>query len=306
MNRDNMILAILVAFPVVVVGFFVVIELLQRRLGSTECPHCFQRIPKDAFKHGLPCLECGAVLAEAQSRVDTSRLPRACRKCVTGDDCLELWDGEVYCRNCIGKQSSRLLQAAESDQLGEEMSYSIPSIAWRMFLFAMATMIGFSTLVAVLLIVAGGGREAPGAFAVVLVISSPVIVMFTAGVSIALPLLRPKTIVWNRQLIVRLGSQLRVSSLAECRWYEGRMSQVNVWGSGFLLRGKALIVEIPNVKTGEGNRMAVGCTDESREIWKSFFELAEIPQKRRKQSWWSSWFRPRASPEITAAKSDAT
>lgn len=288
MNRDNMILAILVAFPVVIVGLVVLMGLLQRRMGSTECPHCFQRIPKDAFKYGLPCLECGGVLAEVESRADTTRLPRSCRECVTGDDCLELWDGEVYCRDCIGKQSTRLLQAAESAQLSEEMPYSIPAVAWRMCLFSMAGMLGFATLIAVLVTIAGGGREAPGAFAVVLVISCPVIVMFTAAPPIGLQLLRPEMIAWNRQFIVKLGSQLIIRPLAECKWYKGQMSELNIWGAGFLLRGKALIVEIPNVKAGEGNRMAVGCTDESREIWESFFELAGIPQKPRKQSWWSS------------------
>jgi hypothetical protein len=102
-----------------------------------------------------------------------------------------------------------------------------------------------------------------------------------------MPLLRLKVIAWNRQLIVRLGTRLLVAPLTDCTWHEGKVSDMTVWQFAFLLRGPALIVEFPKETAKDGNRVAVGYTDDTRDLWKSFFEIAGISQTLRKQWWWS-------------------
>jgi len=85
---------------------------------------------------------------------------------------------------------------------------------------------------------------------------------------------------WNRQLIIRIGTRLIVVPLADCKWREGKLSQMTLWSYAFLLRGSVLIVKLPKEKSKDGFLVAVGYTNETREIWKSFFEIAEVPQSR--------------------------
>jgi hypothetical protein len=51
-----------------------------------------------------------------------------------------------------------------------------------------------------------------------------------------------------------------------------------------LQRGRALIVELP-AETAHGDRAAVGFTQETLDIWKSFFAIAGVPRTRPEDSW---------------------
>lgn len=89
---------------------------------------------------------------------------------------------------------------------------------------------------------------------------------------------------WRSRLVMREGSVVHAFSLSGCTWKEGRLAQMTIWKWGFLLSGRALILELPKEITrqeGVGDRMAVGFTPQSYELWKSFFILADIPQTSR-------------------------
>jgi len=45
---------------------------------------------------------------------------------------------------------------------------------------------------------------------------------------------------------------------------------------GFLIRGKAIIIEMPRTIAPEGNRLAVGFSDESSRVWRAFLTLSEV------------------------------
>ena len=302
MNNDNMFIVILVTFPVVVGGLVTLILLLSYRMSSRECPHCFRRIPKDALDKGVPCPECGTELAESDYAIPTDLTNHPCRECGASIDCVELWDGETYCTTCVEKHSPQLLELVGSKQLTEDMPYSIGAVTLRMFLFGFAVIGGFATIVALPFAIGGNWQKALQFFGVILLIGSPVILLKTCAGAAAMPLMRLKVMAWNRQLIVRLGTSLLIAPLAECSWHEGKLSQMTVWKYAvLLLRGPALIVELPKETAKHGNRVAVGYTPETFDIWQSFFTIAGVPRTPPKQSWWSRRKRKKATSPDTAA-----
>ncbi len=280
MNGDEKAILILIGFPMIVGGMATLITWLSRRLSSTECPFCLRRIPKDTFKYCVPCPECGTEFSETNTLDDIVDSTSSCAQCASSIDCIPLWDGKSYCSSCLEKQSPGLLQAAGPNQLGEAMPYSISVVAWRMFLFAFAAIGGFAMFIAVSVAIAGDWQMALQGFAIFLLIGSPFIILWTCGGAAAMPLMRLKVMAWNRQLIIRIGTRLIVVPLADCKWREGKLSQMTLWSYAFLLRGSVLIVKLPKEKSKDGFLVAVGYTNETREIWKSFFEIAEVPQSR--------------------------
>ena len=295
MNRDTMFIANLVAFPVFVGGLATLMIVLHRRSSSCDCPYCYRRIPKDALRKGVPCPECGAELAESDHAIATDQSNHVCRECGASVDCVELWDGETYCTPCISENSPRLSDAVGSNHLAEEMPYSITAVTWKMFLFAFATIGGFAAIIALPFAIGGNWPKALQGFGVVLLIGSPVILLWTGAGAAAMPLMRLRVMAWNRQLIVRLGTRLLIAPLAECSWHEGKLSQMTVWTYAFLLRGPALIVELPKGAAKDGNRVAVGFTEDTFGVWQSFFTIAGIPRTPPKQSWWSRGKRKKAT-----------
>ena len=154
----------------------------------------------------------------------------------------------------------------------------------RMFLFLSSFLGCLVALAIVPLLIAGKWMEALQMYAAAMLMLSPFIIMFTAAAPAAYLWARPKTIAWKGKLIVQQSFGLIVASLADCTWHEGRQGHMTVWKLGCLLRGPAVILVLPKEVAKAGDRLAVGFTDETREVWRSFLELAEVPQTAK--LWW--------------------
>ena len=293
MDRDTMMIVWLITFPVIVGGAATLLSLLTRRFTSRECPQCLQRIPKSAFTNSVPCPECGAELTVSERTSPDFGSNSVCGKCGRSVGCVTLWDGKSYCAICIGEQSPQLLNAVAASMYAEVIPCSIGTLAWRMFLFSVASIGSIAGTMALLVgLLSGDWQNALTGIAVILLLGLPVIVLFTAGGPLQLAFARFKVIAWNGLLIVRHDMRLLIAPLADCTWREGKQSQMTLHRYAFLMRGPALIVELPKTIAKEGNYVAVGCTDETREVWRSFFEICAIPHSPQKKAWWSFGNRP--------------
>jgi hypothetical protein len=260
---------------------------LARRLTSVECPHCFVSIPKHTAVNEVPCPECG-VEPEGYTPLPAEN----CCRCKSNVDCVSLWDGESYCKVCLDEHAPELVEVRELPLLSEELPLPALTIARRMFVFAFLTALGFATFIAILVgVLSGDWQKAMQGFAVIMLCFSPVVVLWTGFSANSNRLLRLKVSVWNRKLIVRVGTQLIVAPLAECVWWSGKVSQMTVWNLSFLLKGSAIVVEVPKHLAKEGNRIAVGLRPPMRATWESFFNLSGIPEQPPKPSLWSRVFK---------------
>lgn len=79
--------------------------------------------------------------------------------------------------------------------------------------------------------------------------------------------------------------QMVAASLPECKWFVGKVSHMTVLKLAFLIGGPAIIVEIPRALAGEGNRVAVGFTQETFKTWQAFLQLSRIPELPPKGGW---------------------
>lgn len=289
---DNLeIIVYLAAFPFIVWGLLAAFGLIMRGLSTAACPYCWRRIPRDVWKHGTPCPECGANIAEG---VDSHSLVESmglCRVCGITKQCIELWDGQTYCHSCIVQRSPRLLQEANGGQLAEEIPPAAGAATRRILLQLSSVLGGLAAVFIAPLLMAGKWMEALEAYATAILFLSPFIILYTGAVASAFWWARPKTIAWRGKLIVQHNFGLIVAPLAQCTWHEGRQWHMTLWNFGFLLRGPALILVLPKDVVKGGDRMAVGFTNETREVWRSFLELAGVP--RTTKLWW--WERKRAA-----------
>ncbi len=238
-------------------------------------------IPRDAEKLGLPCPECTQHLGAA---TDSAPATADCCLCQSTHTTTVLWDGNAYCHCCITAVSPALLAAALIPVLAEELPYRVPEIATRAFWYMVRLVVGFAAFWGVLAAIASGIRDGAWFFGIWLLCGIPVILLWTSAASIALPLMKTKTMAWRGKLIVRLGSGLLVAQLTDISWRDGVMSEHTIWKFSNLLRGPSLIVELPKSVSPEGNCVAVGCTPDAMEVWRAFFTISKVPIAQNTQS----------------------
>lgn len=288
MSNDAIFIIILVSIPIVAGTALTLISLLSMRLSSCDCPHCFRRIPKDVYKHGVPCPECSVIPEAAAQIAPTQEMHDACHACDRSTDCVRLWDGNVYCPACISQKSCRLLEASRCATLSEDLPSVSGTLAWRMSQFGIGLFSGIASVFALVTRLAEGDwQKAPACFVTFFCLGLPVILLFAWAAVLAGRLGRLKVMAWNGRLIVRFGMRLRIASLSECTWRLGRVSEMTLFKIAFLLPGDALLIDLPTRKSDDGNRVAVGHTKESREVWQAFLELADIPRTPEKRRRWS-------------------
>lgn len=258
------------------VGFMAlgaVLIYVSRRLSSAACPACFKSVPKNGLKLGMPCPECEHVASlETNARV----LERQCRFCATDSNVTHLWDGQSYCRDCMCNVSTELWIAASKPVLSEDLPYETAEVAKRALWFYLRVVIGFSAFWGLLASIAAGLRDGAWFFGIWLMIGLPVCFLWTLATTVSFPLAKTKSMVWSGQFMVRIGTQLVVAPLTDISWRIGRMSQHTVSNGGFLMRGPSVIIELPNSTAGNENCVAVGCTPNELEVWRSFLTIADV------------------------------
>lgn len=141
MNEDAMIITVMVAFPIVVGSMGILFILGLRRATSTQCPHCSRRIPKAVITLSLRCPHCDRIAGDAtagskalspvariaEPLANTQRC-KFCDKAVERRPCVRLWDGEVYCIDCVNAHDPNLFTCAQTNAKLEE---TMPHSAWR-------------------------------------------------------------------------------------------------------------------------------------------------------------------------------
>lgn len=238
----------------------------------------------------MPCPECE--MLPAVSAVET--VPKTeCCLCGSRSQVAVLWDAKKYCDSCIRSVSTKLVAAASNRVLSEELPYNTSEICKRALWWTIRFVGAFAAFWGVMFAVAAGIRDGVWFFGVWLMCGLPVICLWTLAASIALSLMKTKTMIWNGTFMVRMGSHLLIAPLKDISWREGQMSQHTLSKFGHLLRGPSLIVELPESVAEDGNCVAVGCTAGSMEIWRSFFTIAGIPASdtKPKKGWFSNLFR---------------
>lgn len=272
------------------------------RIQTRDCPNCYQRIPKSLIERGLPCPVCGSILGEGQT-LGSEVAESNCTVCNTSlGDCelLALWDGRHYCRNCLQATGLETTGAVDTGLvLSEDVPDSAISVAGRASILYLLLMSGFAGLIAILAGIFNGLLAALNVFGVLMLLSSPVVLLFTYASWLAMTMIRPRTTAWNGQLIIQSGPTVMVAPLAECYWAEGKASQTNVMKIGFFFRGNAIVVEVPARYARDGNRIAVGFTPETYELWKAFLTLARVPTISSKPNWWKRWRGSNTLPQST-------
>jgi len=268
-----------------------VLVYVERRLTSVSCPHCFKSIPKDTLKKRVPCPECEHPLQD----LDVETKPTGeCSLCQSQNPNATLWDGHSYCESCVGDVSPALLPLADNYMLSEELPYQIRVIGKRACWLYLRFVGGLPALILGFpMAITGGLKDGLFIGGFLLSIGVPVALVWSLASSFSLPLMKLKTMIWRGQLILRMGTHLYVMPLNDCSWYEGVMSDITIWQHGHLLRGPSLVIELPKSEFPEGNRLVVGCTSDSLEIWRAFLTIAKVPvgYKKTPRTWFSQVFR---------------
>ena len=282
MNPDFLI----ATFPIVVLGGVALLLYISHVRCLAECPHCFQRIPKIAFEEGLPCIECGEMLASDSGTVVEREFSDRCRRCESTAEVIELWDGGIYCKSCVESSAPELRESIGSVQFSESMPYSVRALTWRMLKYTCVWSIAFGALFGAFTAVFAPLQMALEASGWMLMFADMVGGMYVVATAAAMPVLRPRIMAWKGKLIFRFGTRLLVAPINDCRWSEGKLSEMTIWSLAFLLRGPAIIIEVPKDVTKDGNQIAAGFTKGTLKTWKSFLSLAGIPQRTPKRAWW--------------------
>lgn len=262
----------------------------ERRLTSMPCPYCLEPIPKDVSKKGVPCPECEHPPERSDVFIESSG---ECSLCQSANPSVNLWDGQSYCESCVQEVSPSLIATSNDYMLSEDLPYETRTILKRAGWFYFRVILAWSLMWGVPLAITSGLADGLFVFGMWFLLGTPIVILWSIASSLSFPLANIRTMVWHGQLLIRMGTSLHVVPLRDCSWYEGVMSDTTVLKTGLFLRGPSLVIELPKRDFKEGNMLAVGCTPESREIWRAFLTIADVPvsYKQTTRTWFSQVFR---------------
>ena len=137
--------------------------------------------------------------------------------------------------------------------------------------------------------VAKGFMQGLAGAGVGILIVAPMVLVYAAADAMRYRSTRPTVAVSNGTFSLRLGDEsYRECPLLACRWFLGSMSQMDVVRKVPMPSGPAILIVVP--PTAEEPReeyVAVGYSDQTRAIWKSFLELAGVERRAEWESEWS-------------------
>lgn len=245
-----------------------------RRLASMPCPYCLESIPKDVSKKGVPCPEC----EHPPERCDVIIEPNGeCPLCQSANPSVDLWDGQSYCESCVQDVSPNLLATSDDYIFSEDLPFEIRGILTRAGWFYFRLILGWAFLWGIPVAITGGLADGLFIFGMWFLLRTPIVILWSIAASLSFPLANIRTMVWQNQLLIRMGTSLHAVPLQNCSWYEGEMSDTTVLKTGLFLRGPSLVIDLPKRDFKEGNNLAVGCTPEALEVWRAFLTIDNVP-----------------------------
>lgn len=275
MNRDLMLFAVWLGFPLMI-GLAVYVS-HKGSLSGRRCPHCSKTIPWNTRELAIPCPECG-VSPEGLELLPTGCSRQQCRRCETVTPCWILWDRQPYCEQCLSEASPQLLAVASSPWLKDALRPSGREAAWNGFRFSIGAILAFSGGLSLLVAVSGSPwSQSAQVFLSLLFVTCPMALMWTWLSWYIGTNSRFKVMVWGGELLVQFEERITRVPLAGCSWREGTLQQRLQWHLEYHLRGQLLLINVPAPVRALGPDVPVGFTAQSREVWRAFFEISDLP-----------------------------
>jgi hypothetical protein len=199
-----------------------------------------------------------------------------------------LWDGRIYCRECIEKGFEASLPDGLGGGLLRERLPLRVAILFGMylslsFLGAYLVVSSWFTVIAFL-----DGKRNPGADIFWLMGSFFVFpaILWSAGLTLGFAWgCRPAVIVYRGQVIVA-GAWLAVCRLRDCKWKVGRLRDSFGPARSFpFLNNEAVLLILPSAATkrlreGEDRAVvALGLGERNSQWWQAFLTLADVPME---------------------------
>ncbi len=201
-----------------------------------------------------------------------------CSKCyhqLADDLAIRLWDGKDYCQSCVAGASPLLQRyASESSVLRESVTLS-PRELIRDQLFAFA----FLSLIVVGVIVWTSKDAWVGAL-FGLAVCFVVFLLRVGGIYVNSKMCRCIVALEDGKLTIgRRSASSFTYDLSDCQWQVGTIRKATGFSKIFLRRKVVLLQCSNRSRWLSWLRQIVPCgiTDETREVWVSFLQLAEVP-----------------------------
>ena len=214
-----------------------------------------------------------------------------CKKCsrpIHAENGVLLWDGGHYCRVCVEQTSPLLLQyALTHESLQERMVYDWRAALRYSLRICAIVAIFFWALFSLAMEFTLGG-------VVVALVGAVIVTLVAAMIQV------PGLLWWTKRAIPSVAvSEGNVTvarpnwkavpaethPLDRCQWYRGKSRQDSFLRSSIAPNGPAVILVFSVRKWGLlwfRHKIACGFSEEMREIWTAFLELAEVSQMRHR------------------------
>ena len=202
---------------------------------------------------------------------------RSCSACVACSDAVFLWDGESYCSRCV--EFTSVILATHARNSGVLAETVVPDAGWRMRGSWLHILPG------VIVLALFGAVSGPTG----LIFGGVFVLLFCGAVFLCDVLwARPQHFrrVYPRTLSVA-GGILTITTPAkqvrcetqDCKWFEGK-----VWDTDdrFALSNRdAVILCVAPERARSYPIVALGLSQEARELWRGFLSLAGVPKSSR-------------------------
>jgi len=218
------------------------------------------------------------------------RCENACRVCAATDQLLKLWDGNKYCESCVAGLSKRLLEAIRN---GEPISEQMPDygeeVAKRVVWHGRLAILAWMAMCLISGVCVGGLRALPVSALCAVVVAAvsgfPVVWIVSRGVRRLFAEVRTTVAVLDGVVSVENERGVVSFPLEHVRWRTGWLREAKLEGKElvgwrnvcFLPNQKVLLLTTYGKRKRVKHSVAVGFTDSSAELWKSFLSLARIP-----------------------------
>jgi hypothetical protein len=266
-----------------VYGLFAYVAMVLLRRGRTfQCPACRRQVSREEIRvERIDCPRSGwravRVAEDATLAAETQF-----HEAASGSEVIQLWDGRSYDRESLEQFSPSLAAyAAEHAELTETM----PHAAWQIGRkFGVVGATAGTALFGTAFVWAGinqnGAEGAMVGFLISQLLVLPISLVYAASYAYTFHISRPSVTAVNGKLVVRLGS-MRVEQfpLRDCEWYAGKLKEMNFLEKIMLPADDAVILVVPGADhEGDERRLAVGYTNEMREVWHDFLDAAGLPR----------------------------
>lgn len=205
-----------------------------------------------------------------------------CERCgAMGAPGILLWDDRRYCSRCLGERSKRLAEYARQHEI---LTETVPFTTWeviRKYVLSWPLIVVglFGPVLLCTAIIQKAWKESFIGAAVLGSIGALVGFLFGFATAHALKKQRPTFAVRGKYLFITDPSceEPMAFPLDACEWYRGRVSHMSL--QVMLPDAPAINIVLPDDADEDETVIAVGYSEEMRELWEAFLSIAGVPQR---------------------------